>query len=123
VLRYAFFDDFKGGPKMLFWGQAAGMPVLAPVLRRASGRPGTFPIMNDAGFHSVDGSRVTIVSGRDESGLRRRSGTAFDWRMTSETAHDFAELVDGLAGADHGHRYLEHHRNPAGANNRHGLSG
>ena len=39
MLRYAFFADFKGGPKLLMWGDKSGMTALSQFLREMAIAP------------------------------------------------------------------------------------
>jgi hypothetical protein len=114
-MRYAFFEEFKSGPKVLFWGQPADMPQLAALLRRASSTSGAFRFKDEPNFHSADGSEITLMCGNHPDGMYRTSPASFQWRMTPDAAVDFADLVEVLANGEHGHQYLDGWRESARA--------
>jgi hypothetical protein len=109
MLRYAYFADFKSGPKLLFWGEGKDMERLTAFLRETARGKEPPPFSQLSWSRSVDGSDVAIVIGEGATGLQRRSGELdFVWRLDRETADDFSQKVGALARVGpSGHQYLE----------------
>lgn len=105
MLRSAFFDDFNGGPKLLFWGNAKGMNALAEQLMKCAAS--SKKICLDTIGTSVDGKTIIIEPVASSAGMRQ-SGGSFIWRLDSEWMAVFAEMVGVLAvSKTPGHQYLE----------------
>jgi hypothetical protein len=105
MLRTAYFEDFKDGPKVLLWGNRRDMQSLANLLRASS--VGTGPLGLDSISNAVDGKPIVIETMTPARGLQPR-GYGFEWSLNPETMNVFAELVDKLAESDQpGHQYLE----------------
>jgi hypothetical protein len=104
MLRSAYFQDFKGGPKILFWGDASSMRELAKLLNASS--VGSGPLVLNSFVEAVDGKTITIRAVTKPSGMQI-SGNDFQWALDPETMTEFAELVDALAESTRpGHQYL-----------------
>jgi hypothetical protein len=117
MLRYAFFADFKGGPKLLMWGNKSGMTALSRFLREMATEPREVEF-SELGFCATSGDRVVVVPYEGPcSTLRKTSGDQriFRWELDKSQAERFAELVDVLAVSAHGHQYLEPDRPTTGA--------
>jgi hypothetical protein len=114
MLRYAFFAEFKGSPKLLLWGDKGGMTALSRFLREMVTAPREVEF-GELGFCAASGDRVIVVPYKGSDGaLRKASGDQriFRWELDKSDAEWFAELVDVLAVSTHGHQYLETHRAP-----------
>jgi hypothetical protein len=115
MLRYAFFADFKGGPKLLMWGDKSGMTALSQFLREMAIAPREVEL-SELGFCAVSGDQVIVVPCcKDPCGaLRKTSGDRriFRWELDKLDAERFAGLVDILAASAQGHQYLETARAP-----------
>jgi hypothetical protein len=107
MLRYAFFPDFKSGPKLLLWGGNTDMAALSAFLRREVA-------FSELGFWSAAGDTVIVMPQEGATGgVIRVKGEekAFRWKLDASTAEWFAELIDVLAEPScSGHQYLEHFR-------------
>ncbi|MEI9931074.1 MAG: hypothetical protein WDM89_11145 [Rhizomicrobium sp.] len=104
MLRFGYFEDFKGGPKFLFWGDGSAVCQLGDLLR--SGSVGNGPLGLDPFSKAVDGKTVMIRSVSRSTGLRP-AGSYFEWSLSKEDMVEFAELVDVLADRKgSGHQYL-----------------
>jgi hypothetical protein len=68
MLRSAYFPDFKGGPKVLFWGDANAMHQLANLLNASS--VGTGPLVLNSFITAVDGNTITIRTAYACLGMR-----------------------------------------------------
>ena len=105
MLRSAYFDDFKDGPKVLFWGDGTAMRKLADLLR--AGSIGKERLSLDSFSDAVDRKSIVIEPASRSFGMQPQ-GEYFRWRLDSETMLEFAELVDVLAESNEpGHQYLE----------------
>lgn len=60
MLRYAFFPDFKSGPKLLLWGDNADMAALSAFLRQMAVAPREIDL-SEAGLCSAAGDTVIVV--------------------------------------------------------------
>jgi hypothetical protein len=117
MLRYAFFADFKGGPKLLVWGDQNGMTALSRFLREMATAPREVEF-SALGFCAAAGDRVIALPHAGScTALRKTPGDQriFHWEIDKSDAERFAELVDVLAASAHGHQYLEPDRPTAGA--------
>jgi hypothetical protein len=111
MLRYAFFPDFKSGPKLLLWGDNADMLTLSAFFRQMAVAPREFDL-SEVGFCPAAGDTVIVVPQEGESGgVTRVTGKekVFQWKLDAASAERFAGLVDVLS-ARIGHQYLEHLR-------------
>ncbi len=110
MLRYAFFLDFKSGPKLLLWGDNADMLTLSAFLRQMAVAPREVGL-SEMGFCSAAGDTVIVVPQKGgRGGVTRVHGEekSFRWELDASTAEWFAELIDVLAKPSCcGHQYLE----------------
>jgi len=105
ILRSAYFHNFKGGPKVLFWGDAEAMSKLSNLLRASS--IGTGPLSLGSFSEAADRKAIVIHSVSRSVGMRV-SGSGFEWGLDTETMISFADMVDVLAESKQpGHQYLE----------------
>src|SRR5262245_42366192 len=98
ALRSAYFATFNGGPKVLLWGDAAGMHALSDFLRNLLTGPKAIAL---TGFcEPVDGKtiNVRIRANRRDTGMRLNP-EGLEWTLRAQSADDFAELVEGLAAS------------------------
>jgi hypothetical protein len=107
ALRSAHFErDFKGGPKVLLWGDVEGMRDLRDFLRQlqTAEAPRTLTSLCEA----ADGKEITVVPSFDvrENGMCVRKDR-LEWKLDPTAAHEFAGLVDALTDVSDGHQYLE----------------
>jgi hypothetical protein len=116
MLRYAFFPDFKSGPKFLLWGDNADMLTLSAFFRQMAAAPREVRL-SEVGFCSAAGDTVIVVPQEGSyGGVTRVHGQekAFRWELDASSAEWFAELIDVLAvPSERGHQYLEHLRSSA----------
>jgi hypothetical protein len=104
LLRSAFFDDFKGGPKVLFWGDADGMSALARFLRETEAGSNVSSMGGVA--EAVDGRKISVELAFDSEGMKL-DGDDFVWRLERDQLIAFAEMIEILAESDSpGHQYL-----------------
>ncbi len=105
MLRSAYFDDFKDGPKVLFWGDGEAMRELADLPR--AGSIGKELVSLDSFSEPIDRRSIVIELASRSFGMRPR-GEYFRWGLDSETMLEFAQMVEALADASEaGHQYLE----------------
>lgn len=107
TLRSAHFEqDFKGGPKVLLWGDVEGMRDLRDFLRQL--QTAEAPRALTSFCEAVDGKEITIapVSDRRENGMYVRKDR-LEWKLDQMAADEFAEMVDALTLVSDGHQYLE----------------
>ncbi len=107
TLRSAHFEDnFKGGPKVLFWGDVEGIRDLRDFLRQI--KNATNPLTLSSFCEAADGKEITLIPVSDQlaSGMRIKI-ECLDWMLDPKTADDFAEMVDILASSGIGHQYLD----------------
>jgi hypothetical protein len=111
MLRYAFFPDFKSGPKLLLWGDNADMLTLSAFLRQMAEAPREVAL-SEVGFCAAAGDAIIVMpQKRSGGGVARIQGEekAFRWELDASSAQQFAELIDVLAEpSSRGHQYLEH---------------
>jgi len=106
TLRSGYFADWGGNPTVLLWGDAAGMRDLRDFLRRIQSVPR--PSSLDAFCEAVDAKKIVVsmIADRRSTGMRL-SGQGLEWTLRSESADDFAEMVDALVSSNGGHQYLD----------------
>ena len=105
MLRSALFQDLKGGPTFLLWGDAQGMADLAALFSRLARNSAAFADLGSIA-RPVDGHIVTVRAATNSKGLVSAE-TGLDWLLNSSTLIRFADLVSALAGSNGGHQYLE----------------
>jgi hypothetical protein len=96
MLRYAFFPDFKSGPKLLLWGDNADMLSLSAFLRQMAVAPREVRL-SEVGFCLAAGDIVIIAPQKGAAGgVTRVHGEekAFRWELDASSAEWFAELID-----------------------------
>jgi hypothetical protein len=104
MLRARYFPDFKGGPKLLFWGNADGMRHLIAVLE-------SFPPTGSE--HVMSGlinnaPKLVLRSAVESRGMQKQQDHLFEWILEPKTVADFREKVQVLTTANvPGHQYLE----------------
>jgi hypothetical protein len=106
MLRHAYFSNFKQGPKLLVWGNAADIrefaDFLATTVHKSDGFTSSIPGI------AVDDSEVLLVRSGHCDGLQRAANNAFSWCVDRESLSEFIDMVDALAAADGPcHQYLE----------------
>jgi len=106
TLRSAYFSDWRGGPTVLFWGDAAGIRELRNFLRSPLTASNERSL--EAFCISVDGRRITIrtVSNERDAGMRLALKD-LEWSLQPELAEDFAHKVHQLTSTGAGHQYLD----------------
>ena len=105
TLRSAYFRSWKGGPTVLFWGDAVGMRQLRDWLRSVTA-PDVLAF--ESLCASVDGNEIAIkvVAHERDAGMRfGRDG--LEWSLQPVLAEDFADKLDVLASSASGHQYLD----------------
>lgn len=107
ALQSAHFEQpFKGGPKVLLWGDVDGMRDLRDFLRqlRTAETPRTLASFCEA----ADGKEITVVPmlDRRENGMCLRRDR-LEWKLDPATADEFADKIDALTNVSDGHQYLE----------------
>jgi len=109
MLRFAFFKNFKSGPKILFWGGREDISELSKVLREHSAAEREFNLNEDGRFLSADGSQIILENGNRTMGMQRESNadSRFKWVLDPEGMEEIAEKLDELNRAGAGHQYLE----------------
>ena len=108
MLRYAFFDDFKGRDRLLLWGDQGDMRALTDFLRQFAESPKEVRF-DQLGFYAVAGEIVTVVPRAKSGGHLKRvspGNKAFRWELDQTASERFADLVDPLTTRP-GHQYLE----------------
>ena len=104
MLQSGYFKDFKGGPKLLFWGDAEDMTILSRVLRASVNK--SVPIGRDTFSTAIDGKTVLLEPVPRSMGAQTRD-YGFAWQLDGKTARQFAERIDALENANApGHVYL-----------------
>jgi hypothetical protein len=103
-LRSAYFPDFKGGPKVLFWGDAAALHQLGTSLERASARSERQELAEYCDF--IDGKEIALERAARSRGMVPIAG-GFRWVLRGEHAARFASLINALARSNvPAHQYL-----------------
>lgn len=103
ALQSAYFDNFKGGPSVLIWGDAAGLRNLIDVLRMSA--TGSAPLSQFC--QAVDGREI-VLERIPESSSMRSTDRGFEWGVSPKDATRFGNLIDALASSGRaGHQYLE----------------
>jgi len=106
ALRSGYFQKLNGSPKVLLWGDLAGMHALGAFLRQLLIAP-RVTILGDF-CEPVDGKKITVRmrANRRDTGMRLKSGD-LEWTLRPQSLDDFAALVDALTTSDKsGHHYL-----------------
>ena len=111
MLRYAYFQTFKGGPTLLIWGAPGDLARLYEVLVQRADGEGPEVFADIAGSHSADGSSILLETVGESEGLRRDEvePDVFHWRMERDGWFEFAEWIEPLAHQPSGHQYLRCH--------------
>jgi hypothetical protein len=106
TLRSGYFEDWKGGPTVLFWGDAAGIRELRDFLRSACGAPNALTL--DRLCEAVDRRAITVRAASDprDTGMRFARG-GLEWRLHRGLAEEYAEKIHVLASSSSGHQYLD----------------
>ncbi len=109
MLRYGYFADFKGGPKLLFWGEGKDMERLTLFLQETARGEKAAPFAELNWTKAVGGASVVIDMSHGATGLRRGPGAQdFVWGLDLETVEVFAEKIGALARVGPaGHQYLD----------------
>lgn len=106
TLRSAYFPDFKGGPTLLFWGDAKAMSDFSDFFRDAGKRPAD-RIALAAISEAVDGNEIFLQRSSSPLGLTK-TASGFDWILDTEALEVFSDLVAMLATSSHpSHQYLD----------------
>jgi hypothetical protein len=105
TLKSAYFQSWKGGPTVLFWGDANGMRQLQDWLRSIGGSE---RLALEASCTAIDGNDITaeVVPLEKDAGMRFGSA-CLTWYVQPALAGDFVEMLDGLASGASGHQYLD----------------
>ena len=106
ALRSAYTATFNGGPKVLLWGDAAGLHALSTFLRKMLIVPCAMTLGEFC--EAVDGKTISVRmrANRRDTGMRLNH-QGLEWTLRPQSADDFAELVDALAASGKsGHQYL-----------------
>lgn len=105
ALKSAYFRSWKGGPTVLFWGDADDIRQLQGWLRSIGASDA---LTLKAFCTSVDGNEITseVVAREEDAGMRLGS-KGLEWSVQPALAGDFAEMLDGLASGASGHQYLD----------------
>jgi hypothetical protein len=114
MMKYAFFEDFKGSDSILFDGTIEDLRHFAGLLDRvASGDlVGEIALDESNGFQPMRKTQMKIATeGELGSGAGRTligDSIQIVWKLSSSDAVTAAELVRGLVDYnDAGHQYLE----------------
>jgi hypothetical protein len=100
----SYFSDFKLGPKLLLWGDAAGLEHVAMVLEKL--RSGA-PKVALTGFAN-NAPEIAVLGVAEPHGMQRKSASRFEWEIGLHHVADFLDLITSLAKSDApGHHYLE----------------
>lgn len=93
TLRSRYFDDWKGGPIVLLWGETTDMRVLRDFLRSGFGPSNTPPLGSFC--EAVDGRTITVraVSDERDSGMHLAGG-GLEWKARRDRG-----AADGGRGA------------------------
>jgi hypothetical protein len=101
-LRSAYFDDFKGDPTLLLWGDVAGMRELHIFLTMlTTGGSGSLSTI------AVDRRQIAVKVAKGDAGIRIEEDS-IQWNIDPAMIESFAEKVQVLALRMNGHQYLEH---------------
>jgi hypothetical protein len=106
ALRSAYSATLNGGPKVLLWGDAAGMRALGDFLRNMLVVPRAMTLAEFC--EAVDGKIITVRmrANRRDTGMRLNH-EGLEWTLRPQSADEFAALVEGLAvSGKPGHQYL-----------------
>jgi hypothetical protein len=106
ALRSGYFHKLNGSPKVLLWGDLAGMHALGGFFRQLLVVPRVTTL--DDFCEPVDGKKIAVRmrANRRDTGMRLKTGD-LEWTLRPQSLDDFAALVDALATSDKsGHHYL-----------------
>ncbi|MGB7693336.1 MAG: hypothetical protein WBM12_10730 [Pseudolabrys sp.] len=106
ALRSTYTATLNGGPKVLLWGDAAGMRALSDFLRKMLIVPRAMTLGEFC--EAVDGKTITVRmrANRRDTGMRLNH-EGLEWTLRPQSAADFAALVEALAASGKsGHQYL-----------------
>jgi hypothetical protein len=78
-LRSAHFDQFKGGPTLLIWGDAAGIDALSRLLRETADRSDDGSVELTTIAEPVDGNVISIRKSAQPLSLTRDSASSGFW--------------------------------------------
>jgi hypothetical protein len=105
TFRSAYFPNFKGGPKVLFWGDTKAIADLAALIRQCLEDFRSLDLTSRG--HSVDGRAIILMPSTFPKGMQF-TGSRFEWFLDRETMLQFVEMLDSLAKAEGpGHQYLD----------------
>lgn len=112
MLRYGYFPDLDGGPKILIWGGPDDMARLYEGLALTAAGEGPASLLDIPGCQTVDGTSVLLETVGEAEGVIGDpvESDIFHWRVDQETWCWFQEQVEPLthcSPAKPGHRYLE----------------
>jgi hypothetical protein len=101
ALRSGYFEDFKSGPKVLFWGDPEGISRLRDFLHD----PNQWHSL-ESFCKALDGRKITIraVANWHDAGVRL-APDSLEWTLDPASADEFAEKVGKLVSKK-GHQYL-----------------
>ena len=100
------YRNLERRPKVLLWGDAAGMRALSDFLRKMLIVPRAMTLGEFC--EAVDGKTITMRmrANRRDTGMRLNH-EGLGWTLRSQSADDFAALVEALAASGKsGHQYL-----------------
>jgi hypothetical protein len=104
MLRAEYFSDFKGGPTLLFWGNADGMRHLI-VMIESMPTAGSDVVLS--GFLN-DAPRIILRSAVASRGMQKKQDHLFEWVLDPRVAADFCDKIRLVATANFpAHNYLE----------------
>lgn len=98
-IRSKYFEDFKGDPTVLLWGDAPDLRELSAALRNI-GANVSIPISI-----ATDGKTVILKSGSSLGITSTDMG--FEWELSEGDAGAFADKIEALLDAPTGHQYLD----------------
>jgi hypothetical protein len=110
ILRSGYFPNLKGGPTVLFWGDANAMQQLASILRASAIGKGTLAL--NTVIKAVDDRPIMLKTVAKAEGMQVVEDThghrSLEWLLDPETMVWFAELLESLAQSDGpGHQFLD----------------
>jgi hypothetical protein len=104
MIHAAYFSDFKWGPKLLLWGDLAGLEHVALVLEKL--RSGA-PEVALTGFAN-NAPEILVLVATEPHGMQRKSANRFEWKIDLQHVAGFLDLITSLVKSNTpGHQYLE----------------